>query len=145
MTPAPGKPRTGEVVVAQELLQTMGLRAFTPTVTSCPGCGRTSSDLFQHLAQETQDFLRARSAEWRRTCPGCESMKVAVMGCIVNGPGESAEADIGISLPGRGESPVAQVFVDGEKQSGLKGETMSRDFQNLIEDYVQKRWSRKTA
>ncbi len=143
VTPEPGKPRTGEVVVAQELLQTMGLRAFAPTVTSCPGCGRTSSDLFQKLALETQEFLRSRAAEWRRTCPGCESMKVAVMGCIVNGPGESAEADIGISLPGRGESPVAQVFVDGEKQAGLKGGEMSREFQNLIEDYVQKRWSSK--
>ncbi len=143
VTPEPGKPRTGEVVVAQELLQTMGLRAFAPTVTSCPGCGRTSSDLFQKLALETQEFLRSRAAEWRRTCPGCESMKVAVMGCIVNGPGESAEADIGISLPGRGESPVAQVFVDGERQAGLKGGEMSREFQNLIEDYVQKRWSSK--
>lgn len=143
VTPEPGKPRTGEVVVAQELLQTMGLRAFAPTVTSCPGCGRTSSDLFQKLALETQEFLRSRSAEWRRTCPGCETMKVAVMGCIVNGPGESAEADIGISLPGRGESPVAQVFVDGEKQAGIKGGEMSREFQNLIEDYVQKRWSLK--
>ncbi len=143
VTPEPGKPRTGEVVVAQELLQTMGLRAFSPTVTSCPGCGRTSSDLFQKLALETQEFLRSRSAEWRRTCPGCETMKVAVMGCIVNGPGESAEADIGISLPGRGESPVAQVFVDGEKQAGIKGGEMSREFQNLIEDYVQKRWSSK--
>ncbi len=143
VTPEPGKPRTGEVVVAQELLQTMGLRAFAPTVTSCPGCGRTSSDLFQKLALETQEFLRARSAEWRRTCPGCETMKVAVMGCIVNGPGESAEADIGISLPGRGESPVAQVFVDGAKQIGIKGGEMSREFQNLIEEYVQKRWSSK--
>lgn len=143
VTPEPGKSRTGEVVVAQELLQTMGLRAFAPTVTSCPGCGRTSSDLFQRLAQETQEFLRRRAASWRTACPGSERMKVAVMGCIVNGPGESAEADIGISLPGRGESPVAQIFVDGVKHPGIKGEGMAENFQNLIEDYVQKRWSRK--
>ena len=145
VTPEPGKSRTGEVVVAQELLQTMGLRAFAPTVTSCPGCGRTSSDLFQKLALETQEFLRSRSAVWRRTCPGSETMKVAVMGCIVNGPGESAEADIGISLPGRGESPVAQVFIDGRKQAGIKGGEMSREFRNLIEDYVHKRWSKKSS
>ncbi|WP_337559665.1 flavodoxin-dependent (E)-4-hydroxy-3-methylbut-2-enyl-diphosphate synthase [Duodenibacillus massiliensis] len=143
ITPEPGKAREQEVIVAQQLLQSMGMRHFAPQVTSCPGCGRTSSTLFQQLAQETEDFLRSRMPEWRKTRPGCEVMKVAVMGCIVNGPGESQEADIGISLPGRGESPVAQVFVDGAKVAGLKGDAMAGEFKQMIEDYVEKRWSGK--
>ena len=143
ITPEPGKAREQEVIVAQQLLQSMGMRHFAPQVTSCPGCGRTSSTLFQQLAQETEDFLRSRMPEWRKTRPGCEMMKVAVMGCIVNGPGESQEADIGISLPGRGESPVAQVFVDGAKVAGLKGDAMAGEFKQMIEDYVEKRWSGK--
>ena len=114
LTPSPGAPRTEEVVVAQEILQCMGLRSFTPMVTSCPGCGRTTSDLFQRLAAGTQDYLRSRMPEWRVSCPGVENMTVAVMGCVVNGPGESRQADIGISLPGSGESPVAPVYVRGE-------------------------------
>lgn len=137
LTPEPGKPRTEEVVVAQEILQTMGLRAFAPTVTSCPGCGRTSSDLFQHLAAETQAFLRARAPEWREKYPGSESMTVAVMGCVVNGPGESRQADIGISLPGSGESPVAPVYIRGEKAASLKGPDMQARFQDMIERFVR--------
>lgn len=144
ITPEPGKSRQAEVIVAQELLQTMGLRAFAPVVVSCPGCGRTSSDFFQRLAQQTQEFLRARMPEWREQCPGCEAMKVAVMGCVVNGPGESSAADIGISLPGRGESPVAPVFINGKKAASLKGESMSGQFQSMIESYVRERWQRKT-
>ncbi len=144
ITPEPGKSRTAEVIVAQELLQTMGLRSFAPVVVSCPGCGRTSSDFFQHLALQTQQFLHSRMPEWRVQCPGCESMKVAVMGCVVNGPGESAAADIGISLPGRGESPVAPVFINGRKAASLKGEDMSGQFQSMIESYVRERWQKKT-
>ena len=140
ITPAPGKAREEEVIVAQELLQSMGLRNFSPLVVSCPGCGRTSSDLFQHLAQRTQQFLRARMPEWRTTAPGAAGMRVAVMGCVVNGPGESASADIGISLPGRGESPVAPVYADGAKIAALKGETMAEDFERLIEQYVERRY-----
>ena len=144
ITPEPGKSRQAEVIVAQELLQTMGLRAFAPVVVSCPGCGRTSSDLFQNLAQQTQEFLRTRMPEWREQCPGCEAMRVAVMGCVVNGPGESSAADIGISLPGRGESPVAPVFINGKKAASLKGESMSGQFQSMIESYVRERWQKKT-
>lgn len=144
ITPEPGRSRQAEVIVAQELLQTMGLRAFAPVVVSCPGCGRTSSDLFQNLAQQTQEFLRSRMPEWREQCPGCEAMKVAVMGCVVNGPGESSAADIGISLPGRGESPVAPVFINGKKAASLKGESMSGQFQSMIESYVRERWQKKT-
>lgn len=136
LTPAPGSPRTKEVVVAQEILQSMGIRAFAPMVTSCPGCGRTSSDLFQRLAASTQAFLRERAPEWRERAPGFESMTVAVMGCVVNGPGESRAADIGISLPGAGESPVAPVYVRGEKVASLKGPDMERDFQDMIEKFV---------
>lgn len=136
LTPAPGSPRTEEVVVAQEILQSMGIRAFAPMVTSCPGCGRTSSDLFQRLAASTQAFLRERAPEWRERAPGFESMTVAVMGCVVNGPGESRAADIGISLPGAGESPVAPVYVRGEKVASLKGPDMERDFQDMIEKFV---------
>lgn len=136
LTPAPGSPRTEEVVVAQEILQSMGIRAFAPMVTSCPGCGRTSSDLFQRLAASTQAFLRERAPEWRERAPGFESMTVAVMGCVVNGPGESRAADIGISLPGAGESPVAPVYVRGEKVASLKGPDMERGFQDMIEKFV---------
>ena len=136
LTPAPGAPRTEEVVVAQEILQSMGIRAFAPMVTSCPGCGRTSSDLFQRLAASTQAFLRERAPEWRERAPGFESMTVAVMGCVVNGPGESRAADIGISLPGAGESSVAPVYVRGEKVASLKGPDMERDFQDMIEQFV---------
>lgn len=137
LTPAPGMPRTEEVVVAQEILQSLGLRNFSPMVTSCPGCGRTSSDLFQHLAQRTQNYLRERMPEWRKAYPGVETMTVAVMGCVVNGPGESKQADIGISLPGTGESPVAPVFIRGEKVATLKGEDMQERFQAMIEEFVQ--------
>ena len=142
LTPNPGAARTEEVIVAQEILQTMGLRAFAPTVTSCPGCGRTSSDLFQKLAAETQEFLRRRAGVWRRECPGAESMTVAVMGCVVNGPGESRQADIGISLPGSGESPVAPVYVRGEKVGVLKGSDIAQRFQDMIEKFVRETYGR---
>lgn len=145
LTPSPGAPRTEEVVVAQEILQSMGLRSFTPMVTSCPGCGRTSSDLFQKLAEETQAFLRRRAPEWRRTAPGSESMTVAVMGCIVNGPGESRQADIGVSLPGSGESPVAPVFIHGEKAGVLKGADIARQFQDIIEKFVRETYGTPAA
>ncbi len=138
LTPAPGSPRTEEVVVAQEILQCMGFRKFMPLVTSCPGCGRTSSDLFQRLAADTQQFLRDRMPEWRTTAPGAENMSVAVMGCVVNGPGESRHADIGISLPGAGESPVAPVYVRGEKVASLKGADMGANFHAMIEEFVRK-------
>ncbi len=144
LTPAPGMPRTEEVVVAQEILQSLGLRHFSPMVTSCPGCGRTSSDLFQQLAQDTQVFLRERMPEWRGKFPGVEGMTVAVMGCIVNGPGESRQADIGISLPGSGERPIAPVYVRGEKVATLKGETMQADFQAMIENYVREHYAPST-
>ena len=137
LTPSPGAPRTEEVVVAQEILQCMGLRSFTPLVTSCPGCGRTTSDLFQRLAAGTQTYLRERMPEWRVSAPGVENMTVAVMGCVVNGPGESRQADIGISLPGAGESPVAPVYVRGEKVCSLKGEDMQARFHAMIEEFVQ--------
>lgn len=145
LTPSPGASRTEEVVVAQEILQSMGLRSFTPMVTSCPGCGRTSSDLFQKLAEETQVFLRRRAPEWRHTAPGSESMTVAVMGCIVNGPGESRQADIGVSLPGSGESPVAPVFIRGEKAGVLKGSDIARQFQDIIEKFVRETYGRPVA
>lgn len=141
ITPMPGKARTEEVVVAQELLQTMGLRAFMPLVVSCPGCGRTSSTLFQQLALDTQAFLREKTPLWRKTAPGFENMVVAVMGCVVNGPGESKNANIGISLPGCGECPVAPVFADGEKIATIKGDgqdshALSEQFHAMIEQYV---------
>lgn len=136
LTPTPGAPRTEEVVVAQEILQSMGFRSFVPLVTSCPGCGRTTSDLFQRLAASTQAFLRDRMPEWRQRYPGVEAMSVAVMGCVVNGPGESRQADIGISLPGSGESPVAPVFIRGEKVGSLKGNDMQEQFHAMIENYV---------
>jgi (E)-4-hydroxy-3-methylbut-2-enyl-diphosphate synthase len=140
LTPDPGGDRTREVMVAQELLQTMGLRSFVPLVAACPGCGRTTSTTFQELAAEVQDFIRKRMPEWKRAYPGVESLSVAVMGCIVNGPGESKHADIGISLPGTGEQPVAPVFVDGKKVATLRGPALADDFKRVVEDYVVRRW-----
>ncbi len=140
LTPEPGGDRTREVRVAQEILQSMGLRAFTPNVVSCPGCGRTSSTYFQELARDIQAFLREQMPVWRRQYPGVESLSVAVMGCVVNGPGESKHADIGISLPGTGEVPVAPVYEDGEKTVTLKGERIAEEFQTLVTAYVQRRF-----
>lgn len=143
LTPEPGQPRTDEVIVAQELLQTMGLRAFSPMVTACPGCGRTTSTFFQSLAQDVQQYVRQRMPEWKIEFDGVENLSLAVMGCIVNGPGESRHADIGISLPGTGEAPVAPVFMDGKKKLTLRGEGLSEEFLGLIEDYVQNRYPRR--
>jgi len=140
LTPEPGQSRTDEVIVAQELLQSMGLRAFSPMVIACPGCGRTTSTYFQSLAQDVQQFVRGRMPEWKREYDGVENLSLAVMGCVVNGPGESRHADIGISLPGTGEAPVAPVFMDGEKAVTLRGENLTEDFLGLIEDYVQRRY-----
>jgi (E)-4-hydroxy-3-methylbut-2-enyl-diphosphate synthase len=140
LTPEPGQSRTQEVIVAQELLQTMGLRAFTPLVTACPGCGRTTSEFFQVLAQRVQTHVRERMPEWRLKHPGAENLTLAVMGCIVNGPGESKHAHIGISLPGTGESPVAPVFVDGEKRHTLRGERITDEFIDIIDRYVAERF-----
>jgi (E)-4-hydroxy-3-methylbut-2-enyl-diphosphate synthase len=137
LTPDPGGDRTREVVVAQELLQTMGLRSFSPMVVACPGCGRTTSTYFQELADKIQRFLREQMPRWRERFPGVEQMQVAVMGCVVNGPGESKHANIGISLPGSGERPIAPVYVDGEKTVTLKGERIAEEFQQLVEDYVR--------
>jgi len=137
LTPEPGESRTKEVQVAQEILQTMGLRAFTPLVTACPGCGRTTSTVFQELALNIQTWLRGQMPGWRGAYPGVEEMKVAVMGCVVNGPGESKHANIGISLPGTGEVPVAPVYVDGRKTVTLKGDRIAEDFQAIVEDYVR--------
>jgi (E)-4-hydroxy-3-methylbut-2-enyl-diphosphate synthase len=136
LTPAPGGDRSQEVIVAQEILQTMGLRSFTPMVVACPGCGRTTSTVFQHLAQDIQRYLRDQMPTWRNQYPGVEAMHVAVMGCVVNGPGESKHANIGISLPGTGEVPVAPVYVDGQKTVTLKGERIAEEFQAIVEDYV---------
>ncbi|WP_369613969.1 flavodoxin-dependent (E)-4-hydroxy-3-methylbut-2-enyl-diphosphate synthase [Marichromatium sp. PS1] len=140
LTPAPGEARTREVEVAQEILQSMGLRSFTPMVTACPGCGRTTSDTFQHLAQDIQAYLRERMPEWRGTYPGVEQMQVAVMGCVVNGPGESKHANIGISLPGNGERPAAPVFVDGEKVATLKGDGIAEQFKRMVDDYIERHY-----
>lgn len=140
LTPEPGGDRRQEVMVAQELLQSMGLRTFAPVVTACPGCGRTTSTLFQELAKDIQDHIRDRMPEWRRRYPGVEALSLAVMGCIVNGPGESKHADIGISLPGTGEAPAAPVFVDGEKLLTLRGADLARDFTALVEQYVERRY-----
>ena len=142
LTPEPGGDRTTEVKVAQQILQTMGLRDFTPHVIACPGCGRTTSTYFQKLAQEIQDYLDARMASWRHQYPGVETLSVAVMGCVVNGPGESRHADIGISLPGTGEQPAAPVYVDGEKKVTLKGEGIAEAFQEIVEAYVRERFGR---
>ncbi|KQV54538.1 MULTISPECIES: flavodoxin-dependent (E)-4-hydroxy-3-methylbut-2-enyl-diphosphate synthase [unclassified Duganella] len=142
LTPEPGGDRTREVVVGQEILQTMGLRKFTPMVIACPGCGRTTSTVFQELADDIQSYLREQMPEWKKTFPGVEAMNVAVMGCIVNGPGESKHANIGISLPGTGESPAAPVFVDGQKVATLRGDNIVQEFQAIVLDYVQKNYSK---
>ena len=141
LTPEPDGDRTKEVIVAQEILQTMGLRSFTPMVIACPGCGRTTSTYFQELAQKIQSHLRHRMPEWRKRYVGVEQMTVAVMGCVVNGPGESKHANIGISLPGTGERPVAPVYIDGEKGPTLKGERIAEEFQQLVEDYVERTYA----
>ncbi|NBX04702.1 MAG: flavodoxin-dependent (E)-4-hydroxy-3-methylbut-2-enyl-diphosphate synthase [Betaproteobacteria bacterium] len=140
LTPAPGEARTQEVLVASEILQALGLRSFVPSVTACPGCGRTTSTTFQELTQQIDNFLREQMPVWRTTYPGVESLKVAVMGCIVNGPGESKHADIGISLPGTGEAPAAPVFIDGEKRMTLRGNAIATEFQAVVEDYIHKRF-----
>jgi (E)-4-hydroxy-3-methylbut-2-enyl-diphosphate synthase len=140
LTPQPGEARTQEVVVASEILQSMGLRSFVPSVTACPGCGRTTSETFQELAKQIDDFMRAQMPLWRHRYPGVEKLKVAVMGCIVNGPGESKHADVGISLPGTGESPAAPVFIDGEKRLTLRGEHIAQEFQQIVEDYIERRF-----
>jgi len=145
LTPEPNGDRTKEVIVAQELLQTMGLRSFTPMVSACPGCGRTTSTFFQELADRIQSYLRAQMPAWKSRYPGVEDMHVAVMGCVVNGPGESKLANIGISLPGSGEKPVAPVFVDGEKTVTLKGERIAEEFQAIVEDYVRTHYGEGAA
>jgi (E)-4-hydroxy-3-methylbut-2-enyl-diphosphate synthase len=140
LTPQPGEARTQEVVVALEILQSLGLRSFNPSVTACPGCGRTTSTTFQELAKQIDDYLRAQMPVWKARYPGVETMKVAVMGCIVNGPGESKHADIGISLPGTGEAPAAPVFIDGEKALTLRGDNIAQEFHALVERYIEKRF-----
>lgn len=145
LTPEPGQSRTQEVIVAQELLQTTGQRAFTPMVTACPGCGRTTSEFFQELAKVVQEHVRGRMPEWKISHPGAENMTLAVMGCVVNGPGESRHANIGISLPGTGEAPAAPVFVDGEKSVTLRGENIAQEFVALIDNYVETRYARSAG
>ena len=145
LTPKPGESRTQEVVVGCEILQALELRSFVPSVTACPGCGRTTSTTFQELTKQIEDFLRAEMPVWRLKYPGVEKLKVAVMGCIVNGPGESKHADIGISLPGTGEAPSAPVFIDGEKRMTLRGDAISQDFQKIVEDYVENRFGTHAA
>lgn len=145
LTPQPGEARTQEVVVASEILQALGLRMFVPSVTACPGCGRTTSTTFQELAKQIDDFLRSQMPVWRLKYPGVEKIKVAVMGCIVNGPGESKHADIGISLPGTGEAPAAPVFIDGEKALTLRGDNIAQEFQQLVERYIADRFSTAVA
>jgi (E)-4-hydroxy-3-methylbut-2-enyl-diphosphate synthase len=140
LTPQPGEPRTQEVVVALEILQALGLRVFVPSVTACPGCGRTTSTTFQELAKQIDDFLHRQMPQWRQRYPGVENLKVAVMGCIVNGPGESKHADIGISLPGTGEAPAAPVFIDGEKRLTLRGEGIAAEFQKIVETYIEEKF-----
>ncbi|PPE68395.1 flavodoxin-dependent (E)-4-hydroxy-3-methylbut-2-enyl-diphosphate synthase [Caldimonas thermodepolymerans] len=145
LTPQPGEPRTQEVVVAMEILQALGLRTFVPSVTACPGCGRTTSTVFQDLAKQIDDYLRAQMPVWKSRYPGVETLKVAVMGCIVNGPGESKHADIGISLPGTGETPAAPVFIDGQKAMTLRGEGIAQEFQKIVEDYIERRFGAAPA
>ena len=145
LTPQPGESRNQEVVIASEILQSLGLRSFVPSVTACPGCGRTTSTTFQELAKQIDDYLRAQMPVWRKKYPGVEKMKVAVMGCIVNGPGESKHADIGISLPGTGEAPAAPVFIDGQKALTLRGENIANEFHQLVENYIEKRFGRQLA
>ncbi|MDE2147588.1 MAG: flavodoxin-dependent (E)-4-hydroxy-3-methylbut-2-enyl-diphosphate synthase [Burkholderiales bacterium] len=145
LTPQPGEARTQEVLVALEILQSLGLRSFNPSVTACPGCGRTTSTTFQELAKQIDDFLRAQMPVWKAQYPGVETLKVAVMGCIVNGPGESKHADIGISLPGTGEAPAAPVFIDGEKALTLRGPAIAQEFHQLVERYIERRFGSATA
>ena len=145
LTPQPGEARTQEVAVALEILQSLGLRSFNPSVTACPGCGRTTSTTFQELAKQIDDFLRAQMPVWKLRYPGVENLKVAVMGCIVNGPGESTHADIGISLPGTGEAPAAPVFIDGQKALTLRGEGIAQEFHKIVEDYIERRFGAVTA
>ena len=145
LTPQPGEARTQEVLIAAEIIQALGLRSFVPSVTACPGCGRTTSTTFQDLAKQIDDFLRAQMPVWKAQYPGVEKLKVAVMGCIVNGPGESKHADIGISLPGSGEAPAAPVFIDGEKSLTLRGEHIAREFQGIVENYIENRFGAKQA
>ena len=145
LTPQPGESRTQEVVVASEILQALGLRNFVPSVTACPGCGRTTSSTFQELAKQIDDFLRGQMPVWRKQYPGVENLKIAVMGCIVNGPGESKHADIGISLPGKGEATAAPVFIDGEKAVTLRGDAIAQEFQTIVTDYIQKRFGSISA
>ena len=140
LTPEPGGDRTLEVKVAQEILQTMGFRTFVPLVAACPGCGRTTSTVFQELARDIQDWIQVSMPEWKSTYPGVETLNVAVMGCIVNGPGESKHADIGISLPGTGETPAAPVFIDGAKAMTLRGPTIAQEFKTLVSDYIDRRY-----
>jgi (E)-4-hydroxy-3-methylbut-2-enyl-diphosphate synthase len=140
LTPQPGEARTQEVVIASEILQALGLRTFVPSVTACPGCGRTTSTTFQEMAKSIDDFLRAQMPVWRKQYPGVEGLKVAVMGCIVNGPGESKHADVGISLPGNGEAPAAPVFIDGEKAMTLRGDNIAQEFHQIVENYIEKRF-----
>jgi (E)-4-hydroxy-3-methylbut-2-enyl-diphosphate synthase len=145
LTPQPGESRTQEVVIASEILQALGMRSFVPSVTACPGCGRTTSTTFQVLAKEIDDYLRAQMPVWRSKYPGVEKMKVAVMGCIVNGPGESKHADIGISLPGTGEAPAAPVFIDGQKALTLRGDNIAAEFHQIVENYIEQRFGHATA
>ncbi|MES3009437.1 MAG: flavodoxin-dependent (E)-4-hydroxy-3-methylbut-2-enyl-diphosphate synthase [Pseudomonadota bacterium] len=145
LTPQPGEARTQEVVIASEILQSLGLRSFVPSVTACPGCGRTTSVTFQEMAKQIDDFMRAQMPVWRTRYPGVEKLKVAVMGCIVNGPGESKHADIGISLPGTGEAPAAPVFIDGEKKLTLRGDNITQAFQELVENYIEQRFGTQGA
>jgi (E)-4-hydroxy-3-methylbut-2-enyl-diphosphate synthase len=145
LTPQPGESRTQEVVIACEILQALELRSFVPSVTACPGCGRTTSTTFQELTKQIEDFLRMQMPVWRGKYPGVEKMKVAVMGCIVNGPGESKHADIGISLPGTGEAPVAPVYIDGEKRLTLRGESIAHEFQSIVENYVEQRFGKRVV
>jgi (E)-4-hydroxy-3-methylbut-2-enyl-diphosphate synthase len=144
LTPQPGESRNQEVVIASEILQSLGLRSFVPSVTACPGCGRTTSTTFQELAKQIDDYLRAQMPVWRKKYPGVEKMKVAVMGCIVNGPGESKHADIGISLPGTGEAPAAPVFIDGHKATTLRGDNIANEFHQLVENYIEKKFGKVT-
>ena len=145
LTPQPGEARTQEVVIASEILQALGMRSFNPSVTACPGCGRTTSTTFQELTKQIDDFLRAQMPVWRSKYPGVEKMKVAVMGCIVNGPGESKHADIGISLPGSGEAPAAPVYIDGEKSVTLRGDNIAQEFRVIVEKYIEKRFGSAVA
>jgi (E)-4-hydroxy-3-methylbut-2-enyl-diphosphate synthase len=141
LTPQPGESRTQEVLIASEIVQALGLRQFVPSVSACPGCGRTTSTTFQELAKAIDDDLRRQMPVWKRQYPGVEGLKVAVMGCIVNGPGESKHADIGISLPGTGEVPAAPVFIDGQKAMTLKGENIAQEFHQVVNDYIQRRFA----